>query len=147
MTIGGSDDGLSWGLTGSLYGTPYTGAVQYTPPILPGEVAGHETTRVKIGGVTDSFNGDCSSGCAQNSNTSGRGSTLARSGAYWVYTSPDGTVYRFDAINNPDASQRAYAEFLGKLLSITRPNGNVVTINYDTSGCTYSTCYSISTIC
>ena len=131
----------------------YAGAIVYwgekNSTTGPGKVFIRQL-RVKIGGATESFytlpgTAVCTSGCP---NMNGPGATLVNAGANWIYTTTDGTVYRFDNLAAPAYSTTAVEQFIGKLLSVLKPDGTLVTINYDiNSSCSNSSlCYRIKSV-
>lgn len=83
-------------------------------------------TVVKIEGNATSF---IPNGSAWQ-NASGTGSTLTSNASNWIYTDQQGIVYTFNQIPY-NSAQNPSVE--GRLLSIAKPNGEIVTLNYAAS--------------
>ena len=153
LTIG---DPAAGGLVVDYYGPgahSYAGSIVYwgekNSTSTPGYVFLNQI-RVKFGGVVDTFhmspsNPTCATPCP---NTNGTSATLVKSGINWVYTTSDGTVFRFDALNTPAYSTTTVEQFIGKLLTITKPDGTLITINYDINSTCPSSglCYRIKSV-
>ena len=77
-----------------------------------------------VNGVSDSFT---VSGSTYTS-TEGNGATLVLSGAYYIYTSRDGSVVRFE--DNANYYYGFYKSGLGRMTDITYPDGTVMTFTY-----------------
>jgi hypothetical protein len=70
---------------------------------------------------------NCPTACQ---NYSGSGATLVKTSSNWIFTESDASVYTFDTTvtgNSPITGA-------GKLLSIQRPSGELITINHGVSG-------------
>ena len=79
--------------------------------------------RVSIAGSTDTF--------YSGVNGTGRPTTFVENATNFVYTTEDGTIYTFDKLI---IDQPTYSTIRkGKLISILRPEGTKITINYDYS--------------
>lgn len=126
LTIGDpADGGLAWAFVGHSASDPYDGViVAAMSPATP-----VQEIQAKIGGHVTVFI-HCETGACQN--MSGTGSTLVKTASNWTYTTEDGSVYTFDA---PAYTIDQYdpVAVAGKLLTISRPTGAVVTINYTSS--------------
>jgi len=122
-----ANGGLSWTFQSHLGTDPYDGVISYWGP----PAAGSHLWQVKIAGAQTTFVG-CESGICQNG--SGTQATLALSGSNWLYTGEDGTVYTFSATGSY-TSENSFQPvvFIGHLLSIHKPNGALLTINYSGS--------------
>ncbi|CAM3344546.1 hypothetical protein ASTA108788_16910 [Asticcacaulis taihuensis] len=131
----------------------YAGAIVYWGKKAGTSSPGYVTLnqlRVKIGGSTDTFymqpsNASCATACP---NENGPGNSIAKSGSNWIYTSKDGAIYTFDALDTPAYSSTRVEQFIGKLQSILRPDGTFITINYDINPtCPIAgTCYRIKSV-
>lgn len=120
LTIGDpANGGLAWIYQGYIGTDSYTGKLVYAPPYAgaPSEM------RVSIAGSTDTF--------YDGVNGSGRPTTFVENTTNFVYTTEDGTIYTFDKLI---IDQPTYSTIRkGKLISILRPEGTKITINYDYS--------------
>lgn len=118
------DGGLSWTFIGHSGSDQNVGKIFYFVP--PATAA--RQTEVKIGANRTIFV-ECDSGACQN--MSGTAATLVKTGSNWFFTTGDGSIYKFDATGDfSDADNLQPTALLGKLLTITRPSGAVITINY-----------------
>jgi YD repeat-containing protein len=126
LTIGDpADGGLAWSFVGHSGSDPYWATIMYWQSPAS---AGYQT-QVKIGGHVTAFVGCGTNNCV---NWSGTGATLVKTATNWVYTADDGSVFTFDIRGNiSDANTSNPQVYLGRLLSITRPSGAVITINYN----------------
>ena len=144
LTIGDPDHGgLAWAYMGHAYTDSYSGAVEHWGG---GITRSLDKMDVKMAASTDSYYGTCLSTCT---NTQGGPATLVLSGSNWIYRRADGAVYTFDAQATPNnTTDYGTVRFIGKLLSILRPDGSLVTINYELqSGCTDpGQCYRIKSV-
>ncbi len=149
LSIGDPNDGgLAWVLIGHQSTDSYGGAVVYatnnqaTGNPLPVVI---DDMRFKFGGSTDSFDGTCAGACK---NLQIGPATLVKAGSNYLYTAKDGAVYKLTAEDTPNGSSNYFEQFIGKLISITKPNGATLSINYESSSpCSYiGTCYRIKSV-
>lgn len=83
-------------------------------------------TQIRIAGNLTVFI-HCESGACQN--FSGTPSSLVKTGSNWIYTEGDGTTYKFDDNGGTIDVFDPVAQ-IGRLLTITYPNGVVISLNY-----------------
>lgn len=92
------------------------------------------TITVTNGGLAESFSP--ATGTGNYSNNQGTASTLHQNGSTYAYVAGDGTAYQFDTTRSYAALSAGDA---GRVTSITRPDGVVLTFAYDLqSMCTKS---------
>jgi RHS repeat-associated protein len=127
LTIGDpANGGLAWTYTGHSNTDNYTGELFYVPNVG----ATPEEYRVKIAGSTDTF--------TMGVNNTGSAAKFEETTSNWLYTDRSGIVYTFDKLTIDQPTYSVIRK--GKLVSITYPNGNVVTINHEYSpSCTANT--------
>jgi len=146
LTIGDpTNGGLAWGPSTTYRSDNYSGSIQYWGNNIGGTFH-QDYTKIKIDGIAAQYQGDCAIRCHPMTDNP---TTFSYKSGYWIYTIADGTVYKFDAINTPDDTQPANSvvQFIGKLLSITKPNGVTTNIYYDVqAGCTKSNCYRVRSV-
>ncbi|MEQ7874295.1 hypothetical protein ABDK56_09870 [Sphingomonas sp. ASV193] len=116
--------GLSWSFIAHSDTDPYNGWISYWGP----PAAGNQT-QVKIAGAVTIFTG-CQNGACKE--LQGRGTSLTNNGSNWIFTGSDGSIYTFSILNSFSSYNQTTQPVvtLGQLLSIRRPNGVTITINY-----------------
>ena len=120
LTIGNpSSGGLAWTYTGHPEVDNYTGELHFIDAASPA----YDYYIVKIAGSSEQIK------LPSVGSVSETGTKLEDTTSYFLYTARDGTVYTFDKLTITNPTYIPVRK--GKLISIAKPNGDVVTINHE----------------